>query len=482
LKLKTKEAKQIKNTIGKIAVAAAVLFALTGAGRQKETVSLNIFGNKGQVYANVVVSGHRIGKMKKDGDARSIFSGHIVPGEHIVKLTGNGSELWSQEITAYDGMEYFLDSSEGGKFTPPAHDEDENSAPVKKKTAPAVIIATTPVTQAAAPENKFSDLLGKFTGLFEKKPDVSLINQMKDAESKPVAVSAKNTKPTENKPDYTPQAKPSSYDGAQSYIHESEPVDSAEEATSPASSADKPTGGQISAPENEPVPIPAKPLPYTPSGGQAAVAPGYVLQGKPVITPIKSASPTSPASSADKPADRKAFVPESKPAAEPARQVYVPENKPVPAAVKPVSPAPPSFSKGKPSTSQQAAPESNPASFSSSADKLGEEIKWIHSPELVLKLAKSRNKPVMMYFYTESSEQCKKLNSEVYSNKEIINLSEQFIAVKVNAERYPNEASRYKVGGYPTVIFLGSKGTEKARMNGYYDSGEFFKIMNKAAK
>jgi len=100
----------MKNAAGNIAIGAGILFALMGAG--KGSAVLNIFGNKGQVGANVIVSGQRIGKMKRDGEARSHFSERILPGDHVVKLMGNGQELWSKEITAYESMEYFLDSSE----------------------------------------------------------------------------------------------------------------------------------------------------------------------------------------------------------------------------------------------------------------------------------------------------------------------------------------------------------------------------------
>jgi thiol-disulfide isomerase/thioredoxin len=443
LNLALNKTRLIKTTAGKIAVAAVFLFALMGAGKEKESVIVNIFGNKGQVDASVVVSGHRIGKMKKDGDARSLFIGHIIPGEHVVKLTGSGAELWSQEITAYEGMEYFLDSSEGQKFTPPAYDENESAAAVKKNTAPAVNIATTPVVQAVVePEVSLSSLFGKLLKAFQKQPDVSLINTPSPAvvqgapESKPVASPVKKTK--------IPQKVPTSVPAKYTYVPERKA------AYKPQAVPSSPAGTQTYVPENKPVPTPVKPT-YVPEPRPVStpVKPTYVPEPRPVPTPVKPA-----------------YVPEPKPVPTPVKQVYVPEPKPVPAPAKPI---------------YVSEPKPMPAAAQNVQDVSGG-IRWMYSPDQVFKLAKSRKKPVMMDFYTDTNGQCKKLDSEVYTNKEIIDLSEKFVAVKINGEKYPNEASRYKVGGYPTVIFLSSGGTEKARMNGYYDSSEFYKIMSKAAK
>ena len=47
--------------------------------------------------------------------------------------------LWKQQITAQEGMEYYLDSSEGLTFTPVAHNKPAPApaAPeVKKQNAP----------------------------------------------------------------------------------------------------------------------------------------------------------------------------------------------------------------------------------------------------------------------------------------------------------------------------------------------------------
>ena len=87
----------------------------------------------------------------------------------------------------------------------------------------------------------------------------------------------------------------------------------------------------------------------------------------------------------------------------------------------------------------------------------------------------------MMDFYVSSSDDCRLMYTEVYSNKQIIEMSDKFIAVRINAARYPKEVSNYNVKSYPTVIFFNSVGTEKTRIIGYKASGEFYDIMRNAA-
>jgi thioredoxin-related protein len=116
-----------------------------------------------------------------------------------------------------------------------------------------------------------------------------------------------------------------------------------------------------------------------------------------------------------------------------------------------------------------------------------------------LKTAKKEHKKVIVDIYTDWCGWCKKMDREAYSDagiQKIIN--DNFIYVKLNAEgsgvnNYNGKsytdgelAEYFQVTGYPTTVFLDSKGKiiefdyDKTRMSnlpGYYEIKDFKKIL-----
>ena len=159
-------------SLSRLAIGFAVLIAFLEAGicnaADSERIVLVIIGNKGQVGAAVFAGDERIGMMKRYSEARSRFSGYISKGEHEIKLKGNGQELWSQQITAYEGMEVYLDSSDGQTFTPPVKHE---APAVKVSTAaPPGAPTSPPAEQVSAAEDNPIAIWGNMLKFFQKKP------------------------------------------------------------------------------------------------------------------------------------------------------------------------------------------------------------------------------------------------------------------------------------------------------------------------
>jgi thioredoxin-related protein len=77
------------------------------------------------------------------------------------------------------------------------------------------------------------------------------------------------------------------------------------------------------------------------------------------------------------------------------------------------------------------------------------------------------------------------LDKETYPDTKVVNLANKMIAVKINPEL--NEANKslekkYKIEGYPTILFLDSKGKKVHEFLGFAPPAVFAAEMQKALK
>lgn len=97
---------------------------------------------------------------------------------------------------------------------------------------------------------------------------------------------------------------------------------------------------------------------------------------------------------------------------------------------------------------------------------------WTTDWDKAMKAAREQKKPVIVDFYTEWCVWCKRLDEDTYAAPEIMKrFKEGWIGVKVNPEdvtkkgtldgktvSYAAIARRFKVGGYPTIVFFDKEG------------------------
>jgi thioredoxin-related protein len=98
----------------------------------------------------------------------------------------------------------------------------------------------------------------------------------------------------------------------------------------------------------------------------------------------------------------------------------------------------------------------------------------------VLAKAKSENKVVMVDVLTDWCKWCIELDNKVYSKPEISGFANaNQINYKIDAEKGEGIefAKKYKIQGYPTVLFLDADGNEIDRIYGYVPMKEFKEMM-----
>lgn len=98
----------------------------------------------------------------------------------------------------------------------------------------------------------------------------------------------------------------------------------------------------------------------------------------------------------------------------------------------------------------------------------------------ILKMAKDQNKPVMVDVMTDWCVWCVELDNLVYSQPEVYEYANaNIISYKIDAEKGEGIAfkEKYKVEGYPTILFLDADGNEIDRIFGYYPVAQFKEYM-----
>jgi tetratricopeptide (TPR) repeat protein len=103
--------------------------------------------------------------------------------------------------------------------------------------------------------------------------------------------------------------------------------------------------------------------------------------------------------------------------------------------------------------------------------------------DTALKQARREHKLVMIDFFGVWCPPCNLLDEKVFSNPNFAKAAQDTIRLKLDVDKPENWAylSRYKVTGYPTVLFLTPEGSEISRVLGYRPLPQFLKIISDAS-
>ncbi|MBI5477135.1 MAG: thioredoxin fold domain-containing protein [Ignavibacteriales bacterium] len=117
------------------------------------------------------------------------------------------------------------------------------------------------------------------------------------------------------------------------------------------------------------------------------------------------------------------------------------------------------------------------------------EPKWYKYDAGVIEANKT-NKKILLDVYTDWCKWCKKLDAEVYGNDKVTEyLNKHFISIKINGEsestlKYKGKtiseqqlAGMLGVTGFPTIMFLDSKGEPIDKLGGFVPADKFLPII-----
>jgi thiol:disulfide interchange protein DsbD len=107
-------------------------------------------------------------------------------------------------------------------------------------------------------------------------------------------------------------------------------------------------------------------------------------------------------------------------------------------------------------------------------------MQWEQYSETRLAEAQHLNKPVMMDFYADWCIPCLELDHKTFTDKKVIDATEDFVRLKVDLTYFDSPQSeslrkKYNIAGVPTIVFLNGRGDEVAasRIVGYLPPKEF---------
>ena len=112
-------------------------------------------------------------------------------------------------------------------------------------------------------------------------------------------------------------------------------------------------------------------------------------------------------------------------------------------------------------------------------------IQWENNLDSAFTIASNSNKIIMIDFMAEWCPPCQKMDKNTFLNTNIINKSNEFIAVRIDvdkqqniAEQYNGNARKYGGIGIPNILFLDKEKKNIRHVVGFQDVDQLLGIMD----
>ena len=112
-------------------------------------------------------------------------------------------------------------------------------------------------------------------------------------------------------------------------------------------------------------------------------------------------------------------------------------------------------------------------------------IQWGNNLDSAFTIASNSNKIIMIDFMAEWCPPCQKMDKNTFSNTNVINKSNEFIAVRIDvdkqqniAEQYNGNARKYGGIGIPNILFLDKEKKIIRHIVGFHDVNQLMGIMD----
>lgn len=118
--------------------------------------------------------------------------------------------------------------------------------------------------------------------------------------------------------------------------------------------------------------------------------------------------------------------------------------------------------------------------FTSLSNLHAQKLNWQSFNSETLKLAKQKNKHILLHLAANWCHWCHVMEEKTYSNPEVINyLNKYFIVCYEDHDKRPDLANRYRDYGWPATIIFNPNAQEVFKEAGYIEAKEFLSILKK---
>ena len=100
-------------------------------------------------------------------------------------------------------------------------------------------------------------------------------------------------------------------------------------------------------------------------------------------------------------------------------------------------------------------------------------IDWVKDFETATTMSAKDGRPVIAYFTFNACVWCKRLEKACFDDPKVVQISEEFIWVKVNRDDTPDIPKRLNVSAYPSLLTLGKDQENIFRFQSYQEPPEF---------
>lgn len=106
-------------------------------------------------------------------------------------------------------------------------------------------------------------------------------------------------------------------------------------------------------------------------------------------------------------------------------------------------------------------------------------IQWVDSPATAVKQHNDTGQPLLIYVTADYCGYCRKMERETWTDPKVSKrIQESVIALKVDAEKYPELVQRLEVQGLPATLLFDSEGHLMQRLSGYSRTSKVIELLD----
>jgi thioredoxin-like negative regulator of GroEL len=121
-----------------------------------------------------------------------------------------------------------------------------------------------------------------------------------------------------------------------------------------------------------------------------------------------------------------------------------------------------------------------PSALRQPQSAMGQEVQWRHDYTQARREAVEKNRPLLVDVGTENCYWCKRLDASTFRDPKVVKMmNEQFIPVKLDANREPTLAEALGIQSYPTIVWASPDGKILKVHPGFMEAGPFLDTLQR---